>query len=264
VAAAVALGLDADGVANAMALAVPAAGGVQRAFGTIGKSLQVGFAADAGVRAARLAAAGAPADSRTLADWMRLVGGEPNAVVLDGPAVPDGLAVKLYPCCYALQRPISAVAQLGTVEAEAVEAVEVRTPASSLQPLAHHAPVTGLEGKFSLEYGIATAVLDRHPGVESFSDEAVARPEARRLMERVSVRSDSDGEGLLSGEVEIEVRLAGGERLRTSLDLPPGAPGRPAGDEELERKLRVCAPNAVHELQALNWHSAADYLRARA
>src|SRR5215217_3146743 len=45
VGAGVALGLDAGGIARAVALAVPAAGGVQRAFGTAAKSLQVGFAA---------------------------------------------------------------------------------------------------------------------------------------------------------------------------------------------------------------------------
>ena len=56
VAAALARGLDAEATARAIALAVPAAGGVQRAFGTAAKSLQVAFAADAGVRAAALAA----------------------------------------------------------------------------------------------------------------------------------------------------------------------------------------------------------------
>ena len=65
-AAAVARGLDGDAVARAIALAVPAAGGVQRPFGTMGKALQVGFAADAGVRAAGLAEAGATADPRAL------------------------------------------------------------------------------------------------------------------------------------------------------------------------------------------------------
>jgi 2-methylcitrate dehydratase PrpD len=58
----VALGLLAEQIAVAMALAVPAGGGVQRAFGTDAKSLQVGFAVEAGIRAARLAAAGAQAD----------------------------------------------------------------------------------------------------------------------------------------------------------------------------------------------------------
>ena len=95
-----------------MALAVPAAGGVQRAFGTDAKSLQVGFAVDAGIRAARLAAAGAQADPEAVDAWLGLVGGDPAAVDLSGPTVPNSLAVKLYPCCYALQRPISALSDL--------------------------------------------------------------------------------------------------------------------------------------------------------
>ena len=99
-----ALGLPAAEIATAMALAVPAAGGVQRAFGTDAKSLQVGFAVDAGIRAARLTAAGAQADPEAVDAWLSLVGGDPAAVDPSGPAVPNGLAIKLYPCCYALQR----------------------------------------------------------------------------------------------------------------------------------------------------------------
>ena len=77
VAAAVALELPAERIATALALAVPAACGVQRAFGSAAKPLQVGFAADAGVRAARLAAAGADADPGAVDQWLRLVGGDP-------------------------------------------------------------------------------------------------------------------------------------------------------------------------------------------
>ena len=110
--AAVAMGLGPDQIANAIALAVPGAGGVQRAFGTDAKSLQVGFAVDTGIRAATLAAAGAQADPLALEEWMTLVGGDPGAADLSGPAVPGGLAVKIYPCCYALQRPISALGEL--------------------------------------------------------------------------------------------------------------------------------------------------------
>src|SRR6516165_12578520 len=75
VTAAVARGLDAERTAVAIALAIPAAGGVQRAFGTAAKALQVGFAADAGVRAVALAQDGASADVRVLEDWLGLVGG---------------------------------------------------------------------------------------------------------------------------------------------------------------------------------------------
>src|SRR5436305_2075300 len=84
VAAGLSLGLDAERLAVALALAVPAAGGVQRAFGSDAKSLQVGFAVDAGLRAARLAAAGARADPAAVDAWLRLVGGDPSAVDSSG------------------------------------------------------------------------------------------------------------------------------------------------------------------------------------
>lgn len=264
VAAAVALGLDAEGIATAIALAVPAAGGVQRAFGSAAKSLQVGFAAEAGLRAARLAELGATADPHALEDWMRLVRGDPDAIVLEGPAVPGGLAVKLYPCCYALQRPISAMSALPRVEAGAVRRVRVRTPRSSLQPLIHSAPRTGLEGKFSLQYGVAAALLDGRPGLESFSDEAVARPEARRLTRLVEVEPVPGGDGLLSGQVEVEISLSGGEEHRTSLAVPPGAPEHPASEDELALKLEACVPRGSDELRALTWESARAYLTERA
>ena len=51
-AAAVSLGLTVHLSAGAMALVVPGAGGVQRAFGSTGKPLEVGLVTDTGVRAA--------------------------------------------------------------------------------------------------------------------------------------------------------------------------------------------------------------------
>jgi 2-methylcitrate dehydratase PrpD len=268
VTASVARGLDARATAVAMALAVPAAGGVQRAFGTSAKSLQVGFAAEAGVRAAALAQAGATADVRAIEDWMGLVGGDPAALAaaltVAAPAVPDGLAIKVYPCCYALQRPIAAVAELSTVsEPDAVRSIRVTTPSSSLAPLIHSHPSTGLEGKFSLEYAIAAALLDGRPGLGSFTDEAVGRPEAVRLVELVETVPLQGGEELLAGEVEIELTLSDGESLRGRLALPPGAPGRPPTDDELRGKLELCAGGESDRIAALSWETAAGYVHNR-
>lgn len=259
VAAGVALGLDVDALAHAMALAVPAAGGVQRAFGTDAKCLQVGFAAQAGVRAAELVAAGARADPRALDEWAALLGGDPARLRLDGPAVPDGLAIKLHPCCYALQRPIAAVQALPPIEApaERVTRIHVRTPAATLQPLVHNRPRTGLEGKFSLEYAIAAALLDGFPGFASFTDGAVQRETAQALVGRVEVDATHGGEaGLLDGDLTLTVDLVGGERRSATVALPPGAPARPPTPAELAAKFAGCGADVPARLADLSWASA--------
>jgi 2-methylcitrate dehydratase PrpD len=254
------MGLDAHRIANAVALAVPAAGGVQRAFGTAAKPLQVGFAADAGVRAARLAAAGATADPAALDEWFELVGGNKANIEFGGPAVPGGLAIKLYPCCYALQRPISAVRRI-TAEPDQVVSVLVRTPAATIQPLIHHHPSTGLEGKFSLEYAVAATLLDGNPGFVSFDDAAVRRPEAQRLVEVVEVVTSPGGEGLLDGHLEVEVRMRDGTVRTGGLTLPPGSPSRPPTDDELSAKFVACGGGEEDLHPGITWESAAAVLR---
>src|SRR5690606_7769994 len=140
-----------------------------------------------------------------------LVGGS-GAVDVGGPAVPDGLAVKLHPCCYALQRPIGAVRELRArgVRAEDVERLTVATPESAMTPLIHHDPRTGLEGKFSMEYALATTLLDGFPGMASFTDDAVRRSGARRLVERTELALTPGGQDILAGDVVVTAALAGG------------------------------------------------------
>jgi len=297
--AAVALGLPPEAIATAIALAVPGAGGVQRAFGTDAKSLQVGFAVDTGIRAARLAAAGAQADPAALDQWLALVGGAAvpaggetaDGVSADGvsaghraadgsvrgsgaagdptaagdPAVPGGLAVKIYPCCYALQRPISTLAELAAdagLDPADVRQIVLRTPEATVAPLIHHRPDTGLRGKFSLEYGAAAALLDRYPGFDSFTDAAVRRPAARRLAAMVETSLQPGGSWLLDGTLTAEVRTAGGAVLRASQQYPPGSPGRPASSGQLRAKLADCTAGLATHPDDWNWDSAAGLLRA--
>jgi 2-methylcitrate dehydratase PrpD len=212
------------------------------------------------VRAAQLSAAGASADPRALDQWLALVGGDADRLALDGPAVPGGLAVKLYPCCYALQRPVAALRALD-VDPARVARIVVRTPQSALAPLIHSAPTTGLEGKFSLQYAVAATLLDSRPGIESFTDEAVARPAAQALLARVEVDAEPGGDGLLAGDVAIELTLDDGSELHARLDLPPGAPDRPPSPAELAEKVADCAGDLADEVLALDWPEAAALLR---
>jgi len=260
--AAVAMGLEPARVAAAMALAVPAAGGVQRAFGTDAKSLQVGFAVDAGIRAAGLAAAGARADAAALDEWMGLVGGDPAALDLAGPAVPDGLAVKIYPCCYAMQRPISALADVaGRLDPADVRRIVLHTPEATVKPLIHHRPSTGLEGKFSLEYAAAAALLDGYPGFASFTDAAVRREAAVRLASLVEVELEPGGDGLLDGELTAEIHAAQGSVLWVRQQFPPGSPARPPSPAQLRAKLTDCVGGLRTDPDDWAWDNAADTLR---
>jgi 2-methylcitrate dehydratase PrpD len=256
VTAAIARGLDARGIATAMALAVPAAGGVQRAFGTTAKALQVGFAADAGVRAADLAALGASADPAAFDDWLELLGGDPAALgrsLTDPDVIPGGLAVKLYPCCYASQRPIAAIVRLPPIDPSQVQTIHVEAPASAFVPLIHSRPVTGLESKFSLEYAIAATLLDGPPGLGSFTDEAVMRGEARSLVERVQSQETAPGAGLLDGELRVTVALNDGAAVSSTVTRPPGWPPTEA---ELRRKAEDCAGPLAESVLAADWDSA--------
>ena len=219
----------------------------------------MGFAVEAGLRAAALAAAGATADVAALDQWLALVGAAASEPLLEGSAIPGGLAVKLFPCCYALQRPIHAVLEaLGDEPPPPgeIEAILVSAPTDTLRPLIHHRPQTGLQGKFSLEYAMAASVLDGRPAFESFTDAAVDRAAARALVERVEIRQAPGAEGVLSGAVGVELRLRSDGSRRAEVKLAPGTPERPATDVELAAKLSDCAGAQAAAVAALRWDGA--------
>ena len=267
--AAIARGLDADATARAIALAIPAAGGVQRAFGTAAKSLQVAFAAEAGVRAAALADAGASADplrARAMdgARRRRRLSARGRAPRRPAPTPRRSPAASRSSRSRAATRSSDRsrhCSALEPVPIDRVRRIGVRTPGASLAPLIHHSPATGLEGKFSLEYGIAAALLDGRPGFDSFSDAAVRRPDAARLMRAVEVAATDGGDQLLTGGVEIEIDTEDGT-VRAALALPPGAPERPVTDGELRAKLEVCAGPEADQIAELSFESAAAWLRS--
>jgi 2-methylcitrate dehydratase PrpD len=195
---------------------------------------------------------------------MRLVGGDPGRLDMAGPAVPDGLAIKMYPCCYALQRPIAAVAELAvsaSIDAADIRRIELRTPAATVVPLIHHQPVTGLQGKFSLEYAMAAALLDRYPGFASFTDDAVQREAARRLVGLVETELEQGGDWLLDGELQVTIQAGSGVVHHAALRHPPGSPARPPSAAQLSAKIADCIAGLDTDWTTWTWQTAADVLR---
>jgi 2-methylcitrate dehydratase PrpD len=275
--AGIAFDLDEAALARAMALAVPGAGGVQRAFGTMAKSLQVGFATAAGVRAAQLARDGATADTAAVDEWLALLRGTPvdpaavEAEVTESAAVPGSLAIKAFPCCYALQRPICAIQMFKPLDPGTVTRIDVRTPTESVQPLIHHRPTDGLTGKFSLEYGIAAALLDTRTGFASFADAAVRRPAAQALIGLVDVDTSRSRQeavalappgdiDLLIGQFEADIHLRDGGVRQVALAEPLGAPSRPLSKAQLCEKVVDCCGDDAEAVLATSWDTALELL----
>ena len=257
---------------------MPAAGGVQRAFGTDAKSLQVGFAVDAGIRAARLAAAGATADPSALDAWFALVGGDParlDLARLDPPAwiqpAPTWPA-RRSPAAWPSRSTRAATRCSGRSARSPnwpsgwhrprdVRRIELRTPAGTVVPLIHHRPETGLEGKFSLEYAAAAALLDRYPGFASFTDEAVRRQDARRLVGLVETELDP-GRGLAARRRAGRPRCTTGRgRAAGPAQFPPGRPARRLGGSSCSAKLADCVDGLDTDPASWTWQNAAGLLR---
>ena len=208
-----------------MALAVPAAGGVQRAFGTDAKSLQVGFAVEAGIRAARLAAAGAQADPSALDVWLGLVGGDPSAVDLSVLQCRTG---------WRSSSTRAATRCSGrSARCPGFPPTRRRSPDRAAHPGgdggAADPPPAGRRAAGQVQPGVRGGgrAARRVRGFGSFTDEAVRRDEARRLVNVVETKLDPGGDWLLDGELEAEVHTADGAVLRTRQQYPPGSPARP-------------------------------------
>jgi 2-methylcitrate dehydratase PrpD len=243
----------------ALGIAASLASGLQQNFGSMTKPLHAGWAARSGVVAAQLAARGFSADAEALtgpSGFLRAMSGgaEPDLAPFDALGEPfeivsPGAGVKLYPCCYATHRAIDAVLELRAGHAIApadVAEVRVEVNRGGLLPLRVEPPATGLEGKFSLEYCLAAALIDGGVGLSSFTDEATRRPEARELMSRVRVdEGEAAAEFPIGGYAEVRIALRDGGEYGTRVDVPRGDPSRPLSWADLVAKFRDCAGAAL-------------------
>jgi 2-methylcitrate dehydratase PrpD len=261
-------GFDTAATRQAFGIAGSMASGLRRNFGTMTKPLHTGLAARSALTAARLAGAGFTAAPDILeaksgffaaygtaeSDVATTVRGLGNPFVVVDP----GLALKKFPCCYACHRGMDGVlalrAQLG-FDAGRIEKLTCRMPPGGMMVLTYPRPVTGLEGKFSMEYCLAAGALDGEYALSTFTDAAVRRGEIQALYERVTAVEDPACRGDdphfakrssgSRGLVEVEVKLKDGRSARTRVAHAPGHPTRELGWEDLRAKFDDCAGYAA-------------------
>jgi 2-methylcitrate dehydratase PrpD len=220
------LGLEPERIDTAVRLALLQAGGLRAAFGSDGKSLQVGMAATAGVHAARLASAGASItpDVMDAPDGFAAAFGPRRAD--DGrPAVEENW-IKPWPCCLMSHSAVEAATR-----AEIAEPVEVIVHPVARRAAAYDDVADGLQAKFSIPYLVAFVALRGEPEPASFDG---VDPEVRELGMRIRVTTDAS-----LRETEA-VLIAGGEEVaRVPASL--GSPERPMTPDQLATKCERLA-----------------------
>jgi 2-methylcitrate dehydratase PrpD len=254
--------LDEPQLRAAFALAAAQAGGMKRNFGTMAKPAHAGFAAAAGLRAVRLAAAGVDgahdifASGSGFADLYGTGDGEPDPDDDAFAVRPDRVSLKLFPCCYAAHRLIGigvdARAALGPGVFRDGTRARLIAPAGSVDLLRNDHPQTGLEAKFSAAYTLAIALAEGDASLGRFTDDALRRPGLAELLERVTIDDDPaqpSGGDIEYGEVRLELTAHDGRDLgRFVRRAIPGSPDAPPARDDVARKLADCLGgfNAAH------------------
>ena len=250
-AASKAVGLD--GVQTLMALGIAASrtGGLTANTGTMVKSTHPGNAARMGAEAAILAGMGYTASEEVLESPVgyaaALFGGSFDWEVATGSLgaswrlTDPGFDIKRFPAQVYMQNVIEAALNLreeNGLEGDAIEQVTIRRRGRG-----HSGPVprSGLDGKFSVEYCAAAALLDGQVGIDTFTDERRFAPDMEDMMGRISV----EPEGPESGATLATALLKNGNTVSAECSAFRGSARNPMSREERLVKVRDCFTRAL-------------------
>ncbi len=260
------LGSSPDMTRCALGIAGSMAAGSRQNFGTMTKPLHAGLAAHNGILAAVLAASGFTADPDHLEaplGYFSLYGNEPvDAGLLqetlrgEPTIVARGLNVKRFPSCYDTARTADAALSLAEkLSPDDISEVSVTLEPGGLRPLIHHRPQTGLEGKFSVEFVAAAALIDRSISLSTFTDESVRRPAVQELISKIHIAEQQvpplGPPGWTQSYAVVRVVDVPGATVECRRDDPLGHARRPLSEAQLAEKFVDCLGHAGARLDSV-------------
>ncbi len=270
-----ALGLDARGIAAALALAGKGAAGLrqyQLDGGMSDSALNGARAAFTGVEAAELAAAGLSGPPGILdGRWGFLAVMAPNGdperllVGLGEEYLLREVSLKPYPACRFTHGPVHALLALREREnlgAETVEAVEITTFQQSVEVSDKPRPASVSEAILSHQYAAALALLKGVPRLEHYRPGVVEDPAVGALTARVRVTCDPalDAHYPWRWPHRVVVRCRDGRTFSEHSSFPPGGPASPLPPRQVADKCQgllgtalgpAAADRVYAQLQAL-------------
>ena len=224
------LGFDAAQCANAMGIAATQAAGLKAMFGTMCKPFHAGKAAANGLHAALLARRGfgSRADvlecSQGFADT-QTTNYDPAAALAGLGTVfhtPDVL-FKYHAACYGTHAAIDAAAALKrdrNIDPDLVDSIEVHVREANLQICNIENPTTGLEGKFSLRFTAAMAMLGENTGlIANYNKAKVSDPQIVAVRDKITVVPHPQM-GLAQAQVVVNMKDGSAYRQTADVETP--------------------------------------------
>ncbi|HXJ41946.1 MAG TPA: MmgE/PrpD family protein [Bryobacteraceae bacterium] len=254
-AAAKLMALDKPRILRALGIAASEAAGLRENFGTMTKPFHAGRAAESGVVAAEFAALGWTANDRILEaprGFFQAAGGgwDPAALMnkLANPwtFVSPGISIKPSPSGSLTHPGIGEMLRLireHKIMADQVVSVDVGTNKNMPNALIYHQPKDNLQGKFSMEFCMAAALLYGKVGLAEFTTEVVNRAPVQDLIRRVhfGVSPVAEAAGYDKMTTIIDVHMKDGRTISGRADFAKGSPANPMSFDEVAAKFADCA-----------------------
>ncbi len=256
VAGAKVLGLDAWHIQMAMGIAASRTGGLTANTGTMVKSTHTGNAARMGAEALILAAPGYTSSASVLEapngysdalidgnmDWEILT----NGLGVSYRLVDPGFDIKRFPAQLHMQNPIEAV--LNLLESHNLRADDVENLTVHTGGRGHSGslPASGLDGKFSIEYCAAAALLDGKVGIETFTDDRRFSPDMEETLGKIQVEPGNQD----SADVKVTALLKDGRSAEAECRGFRGSARNPMSREERMDKVIDCVGRVLTDQDA--------------
>ena len=247
----------------ALGIAGSLASGVRAHRGTMAKSFNAGHAAENGIVAATLAQNGFTASPDIFDDPMGYFAAAGHGMVDRrliefGPPyffVRPGIAIKIYPCAGVLHPALDAIIELAKehdLRSTDVKRIRVSLRPDAALPLVYDRPRTALEGKFSLPFSAAVALIYRRAGLEQYKDATLLDSNIAAVMKRVDLVRDPrlHSVGNLGCRAEVEIQLNNRKTYRKRASISKGHPKKPLRREEIQEKFYECAGERIPRKRA--------------
>ena len=252
------LGLDKQQTLMAFGLAGSRAGSISINTGSMTKSSHSGHAARMGLECGVLAQMGWTASADVFGpkgffDTFLHGDASPELLVKDFGAplrmVEPGVGFKKHPSNYFTHRPIDAALALREQHGlQAAQIARVKVTFPRFEYVNRPQPDTGLDGKFSVQYTTALALLDGEISVDSFTNERRFAADIVALLPRIELNiDDSIPADFDHMHVIVEVTTTDGRTLTSRVDKLSGWIGSPLSREQRLKKFYTCSRRVLED-----------------